>query len=351
MSFGLSTRRYQTPERALAFYQAVEREVAALPGVAAASIGGALPLDGQNIGQAFSVVGDPPPDVANGPSAHYQMVGARYFDTLGIDVLHGRAFSDRDTASSPQVCIVNEELARRHLNGRNPIGMRVRVSAMHMNGPTPVEREIVGVIRQVKVEGGGEKQPVVEIYVPVAQNAWFWSTLVVRTAGEPLSILPAVKTVVGRIDKLQPITDVRTIDEVAGETMAAPRFRAALVGSFAAFALVLAAVGIFSVLTLSVNARRRELGIRIALGARSSHVLRLVLGGGLRMVVGGIVIGLVAAGVLTRSLVTLLFGVEPLDPLTFAMAPALLGVVALVACASPALRAARVNPSMTLRQE
>jgi putative ABC transport system permease protein len=351
MSFGLATARYPTPERALQFFEAVEREVAALPGVAAASIGGMLPLDGQNIGQDFTIVGDPPVDRASQPSAHYQMVGPRYFATLGIDVRRGRAFSDRDTRTSPQVCIVNEEFVRRHLQGRDPIGMRVRISAMDMRGPTPVEREIVGVMRQVKVDGAGEREPVVEVYVPVAQNAWFWSTLVVRTAGDPVASIGAIKAVVARIDKGQPIRDIRTIDEVAARTTALPRFRAALVGALASVALALAAAGIFAVLTLSVSQRRHEIGIRLALGARGGQVLRMVLGGGLRLIGVGIVIGVALAGLLMRSLASLLFGVEPLDPVTFVAAPALLGLVALLACASPAIRAARLSPATTLRHE
>src|SRR5262249_12736628 len=156
------------------------------------------------------------------PTAHYQMVGPRYFEALGIDLLRGRGFTDRDTAASPQVCVVNEEFVRRHLNGRNPIGMRVSISAMDMRGPTPVEGEIVGVVHQVKVDGAGERQRVVEVYVPLAQNAWFWSSFVVRTAGNPLTLVQAVKAAVARIDPGQPISQIRTIDEIAAGTMAFP---------------------------------------------------------------------------------------------------------------------------------
>jgi len=279
------------------------------------------------------------------------MVGPRYFETLGIDVLRGRAFTDRDTRTSAPVCIVNEEFARRHLKGRDPIGMRVRISAMDLRGPTPVEREIVGLIKQIKVDGAGERQPVVEVYVPVAQNPWLWATLAVRTAGNPMALVPAVKAAVARVDPGQPVTEIRTIDEVAERTTAVPRFRAALVGTLAAIALALAAAGIFAVLTLSVNQRRHELGIRIALGARGRQVLGLILGGGLRMVGGGIAIGLVLTAALTRGLSTLLFGVSPLDPVTLVAVPSLIAVVALVACASPAIRAARLSPAVTLRRE
>ena len=196
---------------------------------------------------------------------------------------------------------------RRHLNGRDPIGMRLDVQSMDMKGgPTPVTREIVGVSRQV-AEQAGEKERAVEIYVPIAQNPWFSASLAVQTAGDPMALLPAVKAAIARVDKDQPLTRVRTMEEVAAEATSQPRFRAELVGVFAVLALVLAAVGIFGVLAFSVGQRAREFGIRVALGARSHDVLRLVLGGALKMTGAGVAIGLVAAALLTRLLGTLLF--------------------------------------------
>jgi putative ABC transport system permease protein len=335
----------------LRFYQAVEQELASVPGVRTFSFGGNLPLDGWDIGQGFRIVGDPSPDLAHGPSAHYQITGAHYFDVLGIPMLEGRAFTGRDIATAPPVCIVNEEFVRRYLNGREPIGMKVSVQAMDPKGPTAIVREIVGVSRQVKVEGPGEKQNAVEIYVPITQNPWYSASLAVRTAGSPLSFLPAVKAAIARVDKDQPVTRVRTMEEVAAESIAQPRFRAELVGAFAALALVLAAVGVFGVLAFAVQQRTREFGIRLALGARRADLVRLVLGGGLRITAAGVAIGLVTSGALARFVGSLLFGVQPLDPIALLTAAALLLCTALAACAAPALRAATVDPAVALRNE
>ena len=351
MNVGLPLGRYQNEAQIVRFYQNIERELNALPGVRVASVGGNLPLDGWDIGQGFHVIGEPEPDKANTPSAHYQMIGSRYFETLGIPLVRGRAFTERDTAATTPVCIVNEEFVRRHLRNTEPIGARVSVQSMDLRGPTPVVREIVGVIHQVKVEGPGEKENNVEIYVPIAQNAWFSASIAVQTAGDPMALLPAVKAAIAKIDPDQPLTQVRTMEDVASEAVARPRFRAQLIGAFAVLALALAAAGVCGVLACAVGQRVREFGIRRALGAQVSDILGLVLAGGARMLTVGVVVGLAAAAGLTRSLASLLYGVQPLDPISFVTAPAILSVVALIACAAPAWRAARVDPSVALRQD
>jgi len=343
--------RYATPERALAFYEDAKREIAALPGVRAVAIGGNLPLDGWDIGQGFEVVGDPPVDKANQPSAHYQIVGAEYFDVLGIPIVRGRAFADRDAATAAPVCIVNEEFVRRYLANRDPVGARVSVSAMDPAGPRAVVREVVGVSRQVKVEGPGEKQNAIEIYVPVAQNPWYSASIAVKTAGDPRALVSAVRTAVAHADPELPITRLRTMDDVAAESVAEPRFRAELVGLFALLALALAAAGVFGVLAFGVNQRLREFGIRLALGARPGDVVRLVAASALRIVAAGVAAGTLAAAALGRFLAALLFGVGPLDPVALAAPAALLLGVALVACAAPAVRATRVDPAASLRVE
>jgi putative ABC transport system permease protein len=351
MQLGLPLNRYGSSEKLHAFYQAVERDVAAIPGVASAAFGGNLPLDGSDIGQGFTIAGDVSVENSRLLSAHYQIVSGSYFRTLGIDLLRGRTFDAHDGLQAAPVCIVNEEFVRRFLAGRDPIGRIVGVHNMAMSGASEtVPREVVGVIRQV-AEAAGEKERALEIYVPITQNPWFSPSLSVRTAGDPLSVLPAVKTAIARIDKDQPITRVRTMDEVAAEATSQPRFRAELVGAFAVLALLLAAVGIFGVLAFSVGQRAREFGIRVALGARSHDVLRLVLGGALKMTGAGVAIGLVAAALLTRFLGTLLFAVQPTDPVTFGGTAAVLAAAALLACALPAWRATRVDPAVTLRQE
>jgi putative ABC transport system permease protein len=351
LQLALPLNRYASTEKLRAFYQAAERELSAIPGVKSAAFGGSLPLDGWDIGQGFVVAGEPPVEQARMPSAHYQIVSAGYFRTLGIDVVRGRPFSEYDTAQAGAVCVVNEEFVRRYLNGREPIGLVVGVQNMAMSGASElVPRAIVGVIRQV-AEQPGEKERAVEIYVPIAQNPWFSASLAVQTAGEPTTFLAAVKAAIARVDKDQPLTRIRTMEEVAAEATSQPRFRAELVGVFALLALLLAAVGIFGVLAFSVGQRAREFGIRLALGARSHDVLRLVLGGALKLTAAGVAIGLAAAAVLTRLLGSLLFAVQPTDPVTFVGSAAVLATAALLACALPAWRATRVDPAVTLRQE
>jgi putative ABC transport system permease protein len=350
MSVGLPITRYPKPEQALMFYRAVEQRVSAIPGVRNVSFGGTLPLDGWNIGQAFSVVGDPSIDPSHQPAAHYQMVGPRYFEVLGIQILKGRAFTDRDTAAVAPVCIINEQLMRRYFKDRDPIGALLSVAAMDPGGPKPVVRQVVGVIRQVKVEGP-EKEDVVEIYVPLEQNAWYSATLAVKTDGLPMSFLPAVKAAIAGVDKDQAVTRVRTMDDVASQAVARPRFRAELISIFAALALTLAAVGVFGVLAFDVHQRTRELGIRTALGARPLDLLRLVLRSGLEIAGFGMGIGLVAVAILSRFLRALLFGVAPIDPVTLGATATVLVLTALAACAAPALRAARVDPAVALRHE
>lgn len=352
MQLGLSDTRYRgRPERRLGFYQSVLREVESLPGVRSVAFSTILPLEGWDIGQAFELVDQPAPDPSHQLSAHYQMVSPRYFETLGISLLAGRRFDEHDDVRSTQVCIVNEDFVRRYLAGRAALGTKVTVQAMGETKPEPMLREIVGVIRQVKVDGPGEKQASPEIYVPLAQNTWYWGALSVRTAGDPLAMTSAVKSAIARIDKNQPVTRVRSMEEVATEVVAQPRFRAELVGAFAILSLVLAAAGVFGVLAFAVSQRTREFGIRMALGAKGSDILRLVLTGGVRIIVPGIAIGLIAAIELAQFVSSLLFGVKPMDAVTFVAAPAILATIALAACAAPALRAARVDPAIALRQE
>jgi putative ABC transport system permease protein len=347
----LPFNRYADADRLHRFYENAMLELTAIPGVTAAGFGGTLPYDGFDIGQGYELIGEPIADRANLPTAHYQIVSGSYFSALGIDLIRGRAFTDHDTTSTVQVCIVNEAFARRHLNGRDPIGVRVSVSSMDLRGgPTPVVREIVGVSRQVTTEAG-EKEPAIEIYVPITQNPWFSASIVLQTAADPISVAPALKAAIARVDKDLAVTRIRTLDEVAAEATAQPRFRAEVVGIFAAIALVLASVGLFGVLAYAVNQRAREFGIRVALGARSNDVLRLVISGALRMTTAGVAIGLIAAAMLTRFLSALLFTVTPLDATTFAATAATLGIAATAACVAPAWRATRIDPVVALRQE
>ena len=333
------------------FYESVEREVRSVPGVRSVAWGTALPFDGQWYAQGFDIVGDPVRPPTERLNAGYQMVSSTYFRTLGIAMIRGRGFTDRDTASGPQVCIVNEAFVRRHLAGREPIGMRVSVNAMRSAAPWVVTREIVGVVAQVK-ERPEEAEPAPQIYVPIAQNSWWSATLVVEPAGgDAVGLVPGVRAAVARVDKDRPVTRVRTLAAIDAEATRAPRFRAGLVATFAALALALAMVGVFGVLACSVAQRTREFGVRMALGSTGSQVLRLVLASAARVTAVGAAVGLVAAALAGRLIATLLFGVTPLDPVTFAMVAVVIVATAAIAAAVPAWRAARVDPVVTFREE
>jgi len=339
-----------SPDAMRQFYAGVEREIAALPGVRGVAWGSGVPLDGWWYGQSFQIVGDPPRAQADRDNATYQMVSASHFSTLGIPVLRGRGFAAADTAEAVQVAIVNEEFVRRYFAGREPLGMRIAVNGMRQP-PSAVVREIVGVVGHVK-GSPDQLEPDLQIYVPIQQNAWWSATLVVRPGSGPATALvPAVRAAMARVDKTRALTRIQTLDEIERGATARWRFRAQLVGTFAVLALAVAIVGVFGVLAYSVQQRVREFAVRMALGARRGDVLTLVLSSMARVVVGGSIIGLAAAALASRWIATMLFGVTPLDPVTFATAGIVLGVAATVAAAAPTLRAMRVNPAIAFRQD
>jgi len=342
---------YAAPESRASFYDAVEREVRQLPGVQAAAWGSALPLDGSWIAMAFLIEGERARPEAERDQARYQHVSASYFQALGIRMIAGRAFSSGDTATSVPVCIVNEAFVRRYMRGRPPLDTRVVVRGMNTGrGPLPI-RAIVGVVGQVK-ERPDETQPEPHIYVPIAQDPPWQASLIVKPASGPASALaPAVRATVASIDRERPVAQMRTLADIRHEATAAARVRATLVASFAALALTLAVVGVFGVLAYGVQQRIREFGIRIALGARTGTVLRLVVANTAQIVAAGVLGGLIAAAILGRSITSFLFGVKPLDPLTFGSVALLLALTAACAAAVPALRAARVDPIVVLRDE
>ncbi len=334
-----------------AFWRDLVKSVEALPGVRSASVARGLPIESWS-GQFFVSQDQPNPPAGHVPDANYVVVGPRYFETMQMPLRAGRPFDDRDTAGGLPVVIVNDELARTQWPGQNAIGRRIK-----MGGPSDTYwpwLTVVGVAGGAMTEGprSGVRE---EVYVPYQQYPWLLvpQHLVVRASSgtAPASLTRSIVAEIERLDRDLPAMDIRTLEEVAALPMGQQRMVMALLGGFAGVALVLAALGIYSVLSYSVGQRRREIGVRVALGAQQGDVVRLVVGGGARLALVGVCVGVVAALVLTRLMIDLLFGVPPADPVTFVAVAALLCVTSLVACYVPARRALRVNPVDVLRAD
>jgi putative ABC transport system permease protein len=308
-----------------------------------------LPLTGLGGGSAFAVDGRPAPAPEQRPIGLLRSVTSAYFRTMGIPLVAGRVFADSDTSHAPPVIVVNQTLARRFWPEGNPIGGHLVVDAN--NGRVA---EIVGVVGDVKPERI-ESQDWPTIYCPYAQAPAATMTMVVRTAGPkgapPLSLASAVEREVHQLDPDQPVADARSMEEVVDRTIAGARFNTLLLGVFAQIAFLLAAVGIYGVISCDVSERTHEIGIRVALGAQPGDVLKLVLGQGARLAGYGIAAGLAAAFALTRLMATMLYGVKATDAYTFAAIPVLLGAVALAASYLPTRRALRLDPVTALRHE
>jgi len=344
------TSRYPTGEAVLQFYDAVARDVSALPEVRDVGWASSLPYGTSELGRwPFEVVGDPQVEVRDRPTAEYTTADPGYFKTLDLPIVNGRGFTERDTLNSVPVCLVNEALVRRHFAGRNPIGARLALKPP-FERPTQV-REIVGVARQTSGEPDAPDE-LLQVYVPLAQFPTGDIYLVVQpSAGAAEALTPLVRRVVARLDPDLPVRRDRTLDVLSIQSTAGYRFRAKMVGTFAALALVLAMVGVFGVLAYTVQQRQREIGVRMALGATGRGVMWLVFRDAGWMIATGVVSGVLLAAFSARLIARFLFGVEPLDPLTFVSVPVVIVLTAIVAAAAPAWSASRVDPVMAFRQE
>ena len=335
----------------LRFYDDLFEQVSGLPGVRA--VGGAsfLPVTGTGSALHFNIQGRPPHSPAEFKIGSYRVASAGYLKTLGVPLLYGRWIDDHDREGAPPVVVVNSNFAQTYFPDQSPIGQHIQI------GATPIQEipwmEIVGVVGGMKQALASESAA--EMYVPFRQADQVLPvaamSLAVRTAGDPLMLANAVRSVAAQIDPAQPITGISTMEENVAKSISAPRFRSTLLAAFAAIALVLAAIGIFGVMAYSVAQRTRELGVRMALGASQSRVLRLVLGQGARLTLLGIGIGVGGSLLLTHYVSGMLFNVRPYDPLTLIEVAAGLTLVALLACYVPALRATRISPSSALRDE
>jgi putative ABC transport system permease protein len=328
------------------FSQALER-TRHLPTVRSAGMVNFLPLYG-GLGSAtgFKIVGRPEPPPGQGPSTDVRVADAGYFQTMGIPLLRGRNFSDSEQRETKHVILINEALARKHFPDQDPIGRRLDVEMFD----TPQPAEIIGVVGNVRYDSLIDESPPA-VYFPHPDLTYAFMTLVIRTDGDPTAIAPAVQREIRALDPNQPISDVRTMNQVMADWVSRSRFNTLLLGLFAGLATLLSAVGIFGVMNYSVALRTREIGLRLAVGAQPRQVLLLVLRQGLVLTVVGIVLGLAAAFALTRLLSGLLFGVGAVDVTTFTTISLLLVLVSLLACYLPARRAMRIDPLRALRYE
>jgi putative ABC transport system permease protein len=339
--------RYDTPAKVAGFYRAVLSRVETVPGVQNAAGITFMPLTGPGIGTGFYRGDQPPPADGDAPTTDVRPITPNYFRTMGIPQLAGRDFTAADDVDRPLVAVVSETLVRRHLAGENPIGKRLHV---RIGPPTGMDVEIVGVVGDVKFASlEGEVRPA--IYLPHPQLAIGLMTLVVRTELPPMSLVNSVAAAVRGIDPELPLADVKSLEEIVDATLSRPRTVSVLLTAFALIALVLAAVGVYGVMSYSVSQRTQEIGVRMALGATSESVLRLVLGQAMRLVVIGVMVGLIAAGMLTRVLDTMLYDTQALDPLTFGLTALVLILVATLASYLPARRGMRIAPVEALRAE
>jgi putative ABC transport system permease protein len=343
--------KYPTDQALQQFFDQVEAEIRALPGVMDVGWAGSLPLDFFDAGGlSFEVVGDPPVEESQRPTTEYQIVSPTYFSTLDLPIVAGRAFDRHDTRDAVRVCIVNEGFART-FHGRSAIGLRVALRPTESPQAKPVVCEIVGVARQVKGRPD-ETSDFVQVYVPMAQDLSDDMFLLVRPASGRAEVLaPSVRAAISRVDteQLVSVRSITTLEDIAWAATGRHRFRAVMVVAFAALALALAMVGVFGILAYSVQQHVRDFGVRRALGATTGDVLRLVLAKAVRLVATGAAIGLALAAVCGRLIQSMLFGVGPWDLVTFAVVTIVLGITAALSVVGPAWRAAHVDPAAALR--
>ncbi|HYV11785.1 MAG TPA: ABC transporter permease [Pyrinomonadaceae bacterium] len=339
---------YRDPLKRAGFIKELQQRVSSIPGVrnAAISSGNAVPLVGPHNSGGFTIEGDA---VANNaiPTAQIGVVSPDYFRTIETPLKRGRFFTDADDRKAPQVVLIDEALEARYFSNRDPVGLRIKRGGPASDAPWMT---IVGIVGNIKSDGF-DKPDQPHLYHPIFQNPAYAMAIYMRSDVAPLTLTQSVREQVRALDRDLPVFGERTMSQVAAESMSRRRFAMQLVGLFGILALLLAAVGIYGVIAYSVTQRTREIGIRVALGASRSAILRWVLRQGMILSIAGVVIGLVGALALTRLLRTLLFGVGPTDIVTYGALALLMTIVALIACYVPARRATKVDPLVALRYE
>jgi len=341
----LPRSRYPDNRTIAAFERELLATLSRKPGAQSAGLTTYLPLSGLDNGWSFVIEGRPPLPVGMYNMAKYRPASAGYFETLGIPLLRGRSFAPADTADSPWVTVINDSMAREYWGGQDPIGRRLQFGS-------DTWRTVIGVVGDVRHEGLDEETKP-EMYVPMEQapNTESSPTIVIRTALDTGAAAAELREAVAAIDRAMPVDQIETMEQLVSGSVAQPRFRMVILAAFSMLALVMASIGIYGVMNYLVIQRTREFGIRVSMGATRGDVLRLVLGRAAALIGAGTCVGLVGSVGLVRLIAKLLFGTAPLDPLTFAAAPALLAAVALAASYLPAWRATRVDPVVALRYE
>ena len=347
----LSQAAYAQPAQRYEFFDRLVDRAKALPGVRSAAAASFLPVSGGGSVIHFNIKGQPPKTPNDFTAAGYRTITPGYLETLGVPTLQGRLFTTSDREGAPPVVVINATMLKTYFHNENPLGKTMQL------GATPDEEvpwmEVVGVVGDVRPGLGVEPQA--EMYLPYRQAdavlPVFQLSIVLRTAGDPLLLASALRNALAEIDPNQPLVKVRTMQENMATSVAQPRFRTWLIGIFAGIALLLAAVGVYGVMSYTVTQRTNEIGVRVTLGARPKEIYRIIVGEGLRFALLGVGIGLAAALAMTRLLQSFLFGVSAYDPMTFAGVAVLLILVALAASFVPARRATRVDPMVALRYE
>ena len=355
LTFGLPVpeKRLTQPEQMVAYYRQLVERIESLPGVVRAEAATGTPLQGTNFGMPFTIVGKPVADPSARPGAGFQMVTPGFFQTFGIQMAKGRALTDQDTASSVPVAVVNETFVNRYFKGVDPLTQRILVEQLIPGvtklGP-PVEWQIVGVFRNIH-NGSIRNEGFPEIDVPFAQSPWPQASMAVRTTVDPAEMSKSIATAVHSVDPDLALANVKTMDQIVGESLVGDRFTTALYVSFASVALLLAAIGIYGVMAFAVAQRTHEIGLRMALGASQDHVLGMILKEGIVLAAIGLGLGLVGACFVGRAMRGLLYGVGTIDVAAFSAVAVTLFIAALLACYVPANKATKVDPMIALRYE
>jgi putative ABC transport system permease protein len=351
-SLPLQNTRFSDSKQTVNFYRQLLEKIQALPGVTSAEVGTGSPIQGTFFGMAFNVVGTEQKDAGARQGAAFQMVTPDFFKTFGIQIVKGRSFTDQDIDGSPRVAIVNENFARKYLQG-DPLGKRLVIEQLIPGvtklGPA-VEWEVVGVIHNVR-SGGPRGDDYSEISVPFYQSPWPGVAMGVRTTSDPAAMTKTFAQVVASMDPNLAMADIKTMDQVVSESLLGDRFVVLLFATFAATALILAAIGIYGVMAFAVAERTREIGLRVALGAGHGQVLKLILKEGIVLALIGLGTGLVGAFFIGRLIRSTLYGVGTVDLAAFTAVSIILLASALLACYVPAQRATKVDPMVALRYE